>query len=93
MYASIKQDIQKPYYQQNFSNDGARFVAWYLRIILSRDFDVIKYDITDGEDDKQIDAIVMDEENSTIYIIQGKFITSNKLDSGPVREVLSSWIH
>jgi len=29
MYAKIKKEIGHEYYQQNFSNDGQRFVAWY----------------------------------------------------------------
>src|SRR4030042_2222683 len=48
--------------------------------------------ITDGADDKQIDAIVIDEERSTVFVIQGKFIGSDKVDAEPLREVLSSWI-
>ncbi|HUV55900.1 MAG TPA: hypothetical protein VMV84_01575, partial [Dehalococcoidales bacterium] len=74
MYERIKEEIAQDYYQQNFSNDGQRFVAWYLRNIHLRDPNQTKYEITDGADDKQIDAIVIDENNSVIYIIQGKFI-------------------
>lgn len=92
MYEKIKKDISQPYYQQNFSNDGQRFVAWYLRNIHLRDLNQTKYDITDGQDDKQIDAIVIDENTQTIYIIQGKFISSGKVDGEPLREVTSSWL-
>src|SRR5207237_4721276 len=49
-------------------------------------------DITDGEDDKQIDAIVIDDDQSTIFVIQGKFIGSERVDAEPLREVLSAWI-
>jgi hypothetical protein len=49
-------------------------------------------DITDGADDKQIDAIVIDDDQSTVYIVQGKFIGSTHVDAEPLREVLSSWI-
>ena len=31
MYDKIRLDISKDYYQQNFPNDGQRFIAWYLR--------------------------------------------------------------
>src|SRR5438093_10889585 len=48
--------------------------------------------ITDGADDKQIDAIVIDDEKSTVFVIQGKFIGADKVDAEPLREVLSSWI-
>lgn len=92
MYEKIKKEIKHEYYQQNFSNDGQRFVAWYLRNIYLRDPIQTKYDITDGADDKQIDAIVIDDDNTTVYIIQGKFIGASKVDSEPLREVLSAWL-
>lgn len=92
MYEKIKEEIQQEYYLHNFPNDGQRFVAWYLRNIHLRDMNQTKDDITDGADDKQIDAVVIDDDRSTIFIIQGKFIGSNKVDAEPLREVLSSWI-
>ncbi|CAE6715487.1 AIPR family protein [Candidatus Nitrotoga fabula] len=49
-------------------------------------------DITDGAGDKQIDAIIIDDDNSLIRIIQGKFIQGDVTDAEPLREVLSSWI-
>ena len=48
--------------QWRFPNDGQKFVAWYLRNILFRDMNETRDDITDGRDDKQIDAIVIDDE-------------------------------
>ncbi len=92
MYERIKEEIRQDYYQQNFINEGQRFVAWYLRSIYLRDPNQTKYDVTDGADDKQIDAIVIDENNSIIYVIQGKFIGENSVDAEPLREVLSSWM-
>lgn len=92
MYEKIKLEIGQEYYIQNFPNEGQRFVAWYLRNIHLKDLNETKDCITDGADDKQIDAIVIDEDKSTIYVIQGKFIGSDKVDAGPLREVLSSWI-
>lgn len=92
MYDKIKEEIQQDYYQQNFPNDGQRFVAWYIRNIHSQDPNQTKYAITDGPDDKQIDAIVMDEDNSTVYVLQGKFFGEGSVDAEPLREVLSSWV-
>ena len=92
MIEQIKNDINQAFYQQQFSNDGQRFVAWYLRNIHLRNMNETKDDITDGPDDKQIDAIVIDDEKSTIFIIQGKFINNGSVDGEPLREVLSSWI-
>lgn len=92
MYNVIKNQVANDYFQQNFSNDGQRFVAWYLRNVLFRDMNETKADITDGADDKQIDAIIVDDDKSLVRIIQGKFIGSGKVDGEPLREVLSSWI-
>lgn len=92
MYLKIAEDIKQKYYKDNFSNDGQRFVAWYLRTILFRDMNEAKDDITDGQNDKQIDAIVIDNDRSTIHILQGKYLSNGQVDAEPLREVLSSWI-
>jgi hypothetical protein len=92
IYEKIKEEIKQAYYQQNFDNDGQRFIAWYLRNIHLKDPNQTKYDITDGRDDKQIDAIAIDDNTSTIYILQGKFIGASKVDAEPLREVISSWL-
>src|SRR5690349_10619483 len=91
MYQQILQDITQDYYQQNFANDGQRFVAWYLRNVHLRDQIQARDDITDGPDDKQIDAVFVDDENSTVFVIQGKFI-GKTVDAEPLREVLSAWV-
>lgn len=92
MYNKIKSEISEKYYLDNFPNDGQRFVAWYLRNIHRRDVNETKAEITDGPNDKQIDAIFVDEQNCTVYVIQGKFIDHRTVDSEPLREVLASWI-
>lgn len=92
MYSLIKKQIATDYFNQRFSNDGQRFVAWYLRNILFRDMNETRDDITDGASDKQIDAIIIDNDNSLIRIVQGKFIQASTIDAEPLREVLSSWI-
>ncbi|WP_057919866.1 AIPR family protein [Lysobacter antibioticus] len=92
MYDKIKADIRGSYYQQQFANDGQRFVAWYVRNIHGQDTNQTKYCITDGADDKQIDAVVIDDEQSAVYIVQGKFHSGSIIDAEPLREVLSSWV-
>ena len=92
MYERIKEEIKQNYYQHNFPNDGQRFVAWYLKNIHLRNMNETKDDITDGADDKQIDAIIIDDDKQTIFVIQGKFIGSSSVDAEPLREVLSSWL-
>ena len=92
MYNKIVEDIKSQYYQQQYTNNGQRFVAWYLRNIHLRNEIETKADITDGADDKQIDAIYVNDDLNTVYIIQGKFIGADTIDAKPLREVLSSWV-
>lgn len=92
MYNKILSELSQDYYKENFPNDGQRFVAWYLRNIHNLDTFETKDCITDGAGDKQIDAIYIDNQSCTIYVIQGKFYGGDTVDAEPLREVLSSWI-
>ena len=92
MFNQIKSEIQNPFYQNYFDNDGQRFVAWYVHNIHRRDMIGTVQDVTDGPDDKQIDAIVVDDDASTVFVMQGKFVEENTIDAEPLREVLSSWV-
>lgn len=92
MYSKILSELRQNYYKENFPNDGQRFVAWYLRNIHNLDTFETKDCITDGAGDKQIDAVYIDNQACTIYIIQGKFYGGDTVDAEPLREVLSSWI-
>ncbi len=92
MYSKILSELSQDYYKQNFPNDGQRFVAWYLRNIHNLDTFETKDCITDGAGDKQIDAIYIDNQSCTVYIIQGKFYGGDTVDAEPLREVLSSWL-
>lgn len=73
MYDLIKKQIEQDYYKNNFANEGQRFVAWYLRTIHNLDEIQTKECITDGADDKKTDAVFVDDENTLIHIMQGKF--------------------
>ncbi len=92
MFDKIRQEVQQDYYRQYFPNDGQRFLAWYLRNIHQKDMIETRDCVTDGADDKQIDAVVIDDDKSTIYIAQGKFIGAERVNAEPLREVLASWI-
>lgn len=93
MLDQIQADITTdPFYQNNFANDGQRFIAWYLRRVLLRDDAATRDDITDGADDKQIDAVIVDDTEQRITVIQGKFIGERTVDAEPLREVLGAWV-
>lgn len=91
MYNLILSNLKNEYYQNHYPNDGQRFVAWYLRNIHGLDTIQAKACITDGANDKQIDAIYIDNQENKIYIIQGKFYSGEVIDASPLRDVLSSW--
>ena len=93
MYQKIMADIATDYYKSHYPNDGQRFIAWYLRNIHHLEPAETKDCITDGPNDKQIDAVYIDNQEQVIYILQGKFYSGETVDAGPLREVLSSWIH
>lgn len=93
LLGQIERDIRsQPYFQQNFSNDGERFLAWYLRNVLMRTPIQARDDITDGSDDKQIDALIVDDELRRISILQGKFYNYRSVDGEPLREILAAWM-
>lgn len=93
MYERILAEINgNVFYKDNFVNDGQRFVAWYLHKVLLLDVHETRAAITDGQKDKQIDAIVVEDgEDRRIRVIQGKFIKPDTIDAAPLREVLSAW--
>lgn len=86
----IQSEIKQDYYKQHYPNDGQRFVGWYLRNVHLLDSMQVKSAMTDGAKDKQIDAVYIDDDESKIYIIQGKFYTGPSVDATPVREVISA---
>jgi hypothetical protein len=89
----IRADINKdPYYKDNFANDGERFLAWYLRNIYQRTAVEARHDITDGQNDKEIDALIVDDEKRKVFIFQGKFFTATSVDGGPIQEILAAWL-
>jgi len=80
MYDRISKEIKQDWYVSNFPNEGQRFVAWYLMNFLRRDKSQTRNEITDGGNDKQIDALVIDDNLSTVFVVQGKFFGSgNKM--------------
>src|SRR5665647_41399 len=89
----IKSEISNDkFYTDHFSNDGIRFVAWYVRRVLLRSVEATKIEVVDGANDKKIDALVIDDENRNIIILQGKFFESGVVDSEPLQEILSAWV-
>ncbi|MDR2561158.1 MAG: AIPR family protein [Holophagales bacterium] len=98
IYDKISEDIKSDYFQQNYANNGQRFVAWYVHYILGQDRIQTKDAIIDGKNDKQIDAIVIDDDDQIIHILQGKYHKwksigeSTLVAPAAVSEVFDSWV-
>jgi hypothetical protein len=89
---TIKSEISEdPFYQQNFSNEGQKFVAWYLRRVLLRPPSAIKFELTDSPNDKKIDAIVIDDDNRQVFVIQGKYLSGASVGPDGISEILAAW--
>src|SRR5690242_6898255 len=89
----INRDIaHDTFYTQNFANNGERFLAWYLRNIYLRSPIQTREDITGGQDDKGIDAILIDDDKRQIIVVQGKFYGTSVVDHEPLHEVLAAWL-
>ncbi|MDR1099475.1 MAG: AIPR family protein [Treponema sp.] len=93
IFEKIKKEIASDkFYQDHFSNEGFKFVAWYVRRILLQNTEAAKIAVVDGANDKKIDALVIDDDNRNIIIVQGKFYGTGKIDSEPLNEILSAWV-
>ena len=92
LLARIREDLKNDlYYSQNFPNEGQQFLAWYLRNCYLRTSVQAKDDITDGANDKEFDAVIVDDEKRQIIIVQGKFY-SGSVDHQPLQEILAAWL-
>jgi hypothetical protein len=88
----IRSDLKgDAYYFQNFPNEGQRYLAWYLRSCYLRTAVQTKDDITDGPNDKEFDAIIVEDEERQIIIIQSKFF-GGAVDHQALQEILATWL-
>ncbi len=93
IYDRIKAEISQRYYRDNYSNDGQRFIAWYLRNVYGLDEFETEDCVTDGPNDNKIDAVYIDHKNRIIYIIQGKFYSQKgRADVGPFMDIVGAWL-
>jgi len=54
----IKTEIgNDKFYQDHFSNDGFRFVAWYVRRVLLQSPQATKMCVVDGANDKKMELL------------------------------------
>jgi len=53
--------------------DEDLFLVWFLRARVTEDVDLAAKAITNGPDDKGIDAVFLDDASSSVFVVQGKY--------------------
>lgn len=74
---------------KSYSNVGQKFVAWYLITIYRQDPVAVRDMVTDGANDKGIDAVYVDDDSQLIHIIQGKY-SKGSIDTSAVEECMNA---
>lgn len=83
---------EEPFYHKNFQTPTQRFVAWYLRNVHGLREVQVSSCVTDGKNEKFIDAVYTDEAATTVYIIHCEYVReTDMVDSPKVRSVLAQW--
>ena len=86
MLKMINRSLESDYYKK-YSNIGQKFVGWYLATIYHIDPIEVLSLVTDGANDKCIDAVFVDDDAQIIHIVQGKYSTGS-VDSHAVEECI-----
>jgi len=75
---------------RDLPNKGQQFVAWYVhRVLGASPMDAVDA-LTDGANDKQIDAVHIDHDLRRVVIVQGKYYEVGTVTGDAVRECLAA---
>ena len=87
--AVAKEIAAQPLFRE-LPNKGQQFVAWYVhRIHGASPMDALDA-LTDGANDKQIDAIHIDHDMKRVVVVQGKYYEVGSVSGEAVRECLAA---
>lgn len=92
-YNKIRNEIEPIKDDYEYNNYSLAFAHWYLKKYYNMDEQSIAEAIIDGADDRGLDAVIIDEENETLTVMQFKFPAkvSNINDEIELRDVLVTW--
>lgn len=74
----IKQEVAEITKQGPKISSEDAFIVWFLRAFFTDDQDQAVSALTGGSNDKGIDAILIDDEARTVYLVQGKYHKHDK---------------
>lgn len=76
-YIKIKEQVEKLCMDNEYKTNSIGFAHWYLENYYKLNEQQIAEAILDGSDDLGIDAVIIDEENKSLTVIQFKFPSKN----------------
>lgn len=76
-YIKIKEQVEKIREENDYNTDSIAFAHWYLENYYKLNEQQIAEVIMDGSDDLGIDAVIINEENKCLTVIQFKFPSKN----------------
>lgn len=76
-YIKIKEQVEKIREDNDYNTDSIAFAHWYLENYYKLNEQQIAEVIMDGSDDLGIDAVIINEENKCLTVIQFKFPSKN----------------
>lgn len=88
-YSKIKEQVENICIQNEYKTKSIGFAHWYLENYYKLSEQQIAEAILDGSDDLGIDAVIIDEENNCLTVMQFKFPSknatiNNEIDQGDI---------
>lgn len=88
-YSKIKEQVENICIQNEYKTKSIGFAHWYLENYYKLNEQQIAEAILDGSDDLGIDAVIIDEENNCLTVMQFKFPSknatiNNEIDQGDI---------
>ena len=95
-YNKIRKQIEQIRNENEYNTDSMAFAHWYLEKYFKLSSQQIAEAIIDGEDDLGIDAVIINEENHSLIIMQFKFPSksstiNNEIGQGDILKTLNGF--
>lgn len=95
-YYKIHEQIEQIRQENEYANNSIAFAHWYLKFYYKLNDQQIAESILDGADDLGIDALIIDEENKSLVVVQFKFpektsTINTEIDQGDIYKTLNGF--
>lgn len=95
-YGKIREQVEKIRNENEYSTNSLAFAHWYLDKYYKLSEQQIAEAIIDGSDDLGIDAVIIDENNKSLTVMQFKFPSKNttinyEIDQGDILKTINGF--